>query len=176
MLIQGGAGAGKTLFSRYLERHLWQHLSNGFIPVFVSLPKAVDPYSKLVNHALQDLGFGDFSTDYLTTEKFVFILDGLDELPLEKVPTAGIINSNGMLLLPNVSVIITCRNHYITALEAKLGATSHEHLAQQFTNVTDVFMMPFDSSQVFCILLVFFLVRLISLSDQQISCRILSDS
>jgi hypothetical protein len=57
MLIQGGAGAGKTLFGRALERRLWQTLDTTlFIPVFISLPRAADPYSNLVEHALNDLG------------------------------------------------------------------------------------------------------------------------
>lgn len=53
MLIQGGAGSGKTLFGRYLERHLWQQLqTTHFIPVFIALPRASNPYAHLIEQAL----------------------------------------------------------------------------------------------------------------------------
>jgi hypothetical protein len=149
MLIQGGAGAGKTLFARFLERFLWQNFDNGFIPIFVSLPKALDPYSKLLNQVVQELGLSELDTSQLTTEKFVFILDGLDELSLEKMPSEGILLSNKMLDLHKAHFIITSRNHYITALEVKFGVSVYEHLVQQPSLLEEVFMMPFDTAQVF---------------------------
>eukprot|EP00026_Physarum_polycephalum_P000242 Phypoly_transcript_00242.p1 GENE.Phypoly_transcript_00242~~Phypoly_transcript_00242.p1 ORF type:complete len:1865 (+),score=284.20 Phypoly_transcript_00242:114-5708(+) len=148
MLIQGGAGAGKTLFGRFLERYLWRNLSEGFIPIFVSLSKASDPYTNLVGQVLHEFGLGELDATHLATEKFVFILDGLDELPLEKMPGNGILICNNMLALPNAHFIITSRNHYITALEVKFGVPIHEHLTQQLSLVEDVFMMPFDTAQI----------------------------
>eukprot|EP00026_Physarum_polycephalum_P000220 Phypoly_transcript_00220.p1 GENE.Phypoly_transcript_00220~~Phypoly_transcript_00220.p1 ORF type:complete len:1904 (+),score=301.75 Phypoly_transcript_00220:90-5801(+) len=149
MLIQGGAGAGKTLFGRYLERRLWQSLqTTHFIPVFISLPRASDPYSNLVEHALNDLGFTDFSTESILSEKFVFILDGLDELPIDKMPSDGVLVSNGILNFTHSKTILTSRNHHIVALEARFGTTIHQHLTQQQATVEDVFMMPFDNSQI----------------------------
>jgi predicted NACHT family NTPase len=149
MLIQGGPGSGKTLFGRFLERYLWVHYYAGsFVPIFLSLPKASDPYSSLIAEALQELGFSDIDPEHLVMERFVFILDGLDELPLETMPDEGILATNEILEFQNAKVLITCRNHYLTALEQKFSITAHQHLTQQRFLVEDVFMMPFDNSQV----------------------------
>ena len=150
MLVQGRGGSGKTLFGRYLERHFWQQYQsdNDFIPVFISLPRAQNPYSNLIEQALHDMGFTDFSTDNLITERFVFILDGLDELSLESAPSDGILVCNGFFAFTRSKTIITCRDLHTTAIEAKFGITAQQHLTQQQSSVEDIYLMPFDSSQV----------------------------
>jgi hypothetical protein len=152
MLIQAGAGAGKTMFGWFLEQYLWtQHSAAGtsFVPLFVSLPKATNPFSNIVEQALLDFGFSNVNPENLTLEPFVFILDGMDELPLEKMPCEGILASNGILAFTKSKVIITSRDYYIMSLQVKFGTTVHHHLTQQRSGIEDVFIMPFDNSQVY---------------------------
>lgn len=107
---------------------------------------------RLIDESLRDLGFNDIEHEHLITERFVFILDGLDELRLEQVPKEGLLCANEILEFPNAKIIVTSRNHYIVALEQKFGVTAHHHLTQQQrASVEDVFMMPFGTKPLYAV-------------------------
>ncbi len=151
-LIQGGSGTGKTLFGRYLERSLWNlpPSSSPFIPLFVSLPSLSDPYANLIETTLQSyFPELDISAITINSPKLVFILDGLDELPLEGVPLdGGIVIKNKFHLFPHSKIIFTCRTQYFPLLEQRVGSSYQHHLTLGDSILVDIFLMAFDESQV----------------------------
>ena len=83
-----------------------------------------------------------------SSKRVVFILDGLDELPLERFPEAGIVVANRLLEWPNAKVIITSRIDFLALLETKFGNTTYmQHLTQGQMGVEEIFLMPFNDAQ-----------------------------
>jgi hypothetical protein len=83
------------------------------------------------------------------TKRVTFILDGLDEIPVENIPPSGIIGSNLLLTWPNARVVITSRIDCLQSLETKYSGTSYRtHLTQGQSDLEEVFLMPFNDEQV----------------------------
>ncbi len=83
ILLTGDSGAGKTTFNRLLEKHLWDtQKEQEAIPLFISLPSIDKPEHDLIAKALKKRGLSEFQIQTLKKEKqrFVFILDGYDEI------------------------------------------------------------------------------------------------
>lgn len=150
LLIQGNAGSGKSLFSRFLEKDMWTStLHENMFPLFIDLPKVIDPYHNLVEDSLHDLGFSQDDIPFLqATFRFVFILDGLDELSLDNIPTLGLVGTNQLLQWPNSKIIITCRPQYLSSLEKQVGSTYKQHVTQGQTKMEEFHLMAFDDTQV----------------------------
>ncbi|UAW63664.1 NACHT domain-containing protein [Mycoavidus sp. HKI] len=83
VLLTGDSGAGKSTLNRVLEKHLWENKkAHDAIPLFISLPSIDKPEHDLIGKALKKRGLSEFQIQKLKQEKqkFVFILDGYDEI------------------------------------------------------------------------------------------------
>jgi hypothetical protein len=80
----------------------------------------------------------------------VFILDGLDELPLEfEARDRGFMASNGVLYhWTHAKFVITCRSEYLLTLASRINRPYQEHLTGGKTKVEELFLMPFSDAQV----------------------------
>ncbi len=112
ILLTGDSGAGKTTFNRRLEKHLWEHKKeDDAIPLFISLPSIDKPEHDLIAKALKKRGLSEFQIQKLKKEKFVFILDGYDEIrQTQNLYVSNSINqSDGW----QGQMVISCRSEYL---------------------------------------------------------------
>ena len=117
LLLLGSAGVGKSTFNRYLERYLWEkHQEGDLIPLFISLPSLTNPETELIQEYLRNLppsfSFSGQEIEVLKHQyKFVFILDGYDEI--NKLSNVYLKNH-----LENwqAKIIISCRTDYLTGI------------------------------------------------------------
>ncbi|WP_284270007.1 NACHT and WD40 repeat domain-containing protein, partial [Mycoavidus cysteinexigens] len=112
ILLTGESGAGKTTFNRLLEKHLWDHQkADDAIPLFISLPSIDKPEHDLIAKALKKRGLSEFQIQKLKKEKFVFILDGYDEIrQTQNLYVSNSINkSDGW----QGQMVISCRSEYL---------------------------------------------------------------
>jgi len=110
LLIQGVAGAGKSSFLKFLHKTMWEDYTyDRRIPLMVPLASLDNPASNAIQQVLKSYGF---SADEITTmrqcERFVFLLDGYDEIKTE----TNLYMTN-KLRDWNAKVIITCRSEYL---------------------------------------------------------------
>ncbi|CAG8684645.1 3760_t:CDS:1 [Gigaspora margarita] len=117
LLILGSGGTGKSTFNRYLARRLRECAKNDMtqsIPLFIALA----PLEELIN---KDQDFieaylrerGKLSTDQikeLRNRKFVFILDGYDEIAERE---CNCYDSNMFTEWKYAKIIISCRPEYL---------------------------------------------------------------
>ncbi|CAG8710031.1 9426_t:CDS:1, partial [Gigaspora rosea] len=117
LLLLGSGGTGKSTFNRYLTRRLWECAKNDMtqsIPLFIALA----PLEGLINENrdfieayLQERG--NLSSDQikeLRNRKFVFILDGYDEIAERE---RHCYDSNMFTEWKNAKIIISCRPEYL---------------------------------------------------------------
>ena len=79
----GDSGAGKSTFNRILAHTIWEEYEHKrTIPLFISLPLLKDPTHYLISeHLKEEHRFSDDQIKELKdNRKFVFILDGYDEI------------------------------------------------------------------------------------------------
>ena len=111
LLIGGGAGAGKTLYSKVLTHRLWAETDfkqGGPIPLYVHLAMLRDPVHSLIEQALEKY---EVTKDEMKSLKknrsFILILDGYDEInDLQNLYDTNKLNDW------DVKVIITSRLYY----------------------------------------------------------------
>ncbi len=114
ILLTGDSGAGKTTFNRFLEKELWdQKKEHDAIPLFISLASVDKPEDDLIAKALRKRGLSEIQIEKLKKkkQKFVFILDGYDEIR----ETQNLYLSNG-INQPNSwqgHMVISCRSEYL---------------------------------------------------------------
>ncbi|BBE10115.1 NB-ARC domain protein [Mycoavidus cysteinexigens] len=112
ILLTGDSGAGKTTFNRCLEKELWEHKKeDDAIPLFISLPSIDKPEHDLIAKALKKRGLSELQIQKLKKEKFVFILDGYDEIrQTQNLYVSNSINqSDGW----QGQMVISCRSEYL---------------------------------------------------------------
>ncbi|CAG8468001.1 2698_t:CDS:2 [Cetraspora pellucida] len=150
LLILGSGGTGKSTFNRYLARNLWEEFDNQkmmqpLIPLFIALA----PLEGLIN---QDQDFieaylqkeGKLSTDQidiLRERKFVFILDGYDEIAERE---RHCYNKNKFSKWKNAKIIISCRPEYLGKdYEKRFWPTENEGKGFQELTIT-----PFSPAEI----------------------------
>ncbi|CAG8541230.1 8218_t:CDS:2, partial [Racocetra fulgida] len=117
LLILGSGGTGKSTFNRYLARLLWEKYQQDMtqpIPLFIALA----PLEKFINQNLdfiaaylQEKGnLSPVQINELRNRKFVFILDGYDEIAERD---RHCYNSNMFSEWKNAKIIISCRPEYL---------------------------------------------------------------
>ncbi|RIB11495.1 hypothetical protein C2G38_2145554 [Gigaspora rosea] len=117
LLILGSGGTGKSTFNRYLARRLRECAKNDMtqsIPLFIALA----PLKGLINKEQDFIEAylrekGKLSTDQikeLRNRKFVFILDGYDEIAERE---RNCYDSNMFTEWKNAKIIISCRPEYL---------------------------------------------------------------
>ncbi|KAG0285889.1 hypothetical protein BGZ98_005295, partial [Dissophora globulifera] len=121
LLIWGDSGAGKSTFSKELERELWNDYINckdrilkrqRIIPIFVSLPAIDRPESNLIGKQLREAGISKAQIQELKAKRrFVLICDGYDEFQQR----CNLYNDN-KLNQPGqwkAQMVISCRSEYL---------------------------------------------------------------
>ncbi len=112
ILLTGDSGAGKTTFNRRLEKHLWDHKKeDDAIPLFISLPSIDKPEHDLITKVLKKRGLSEFQIQKLKKEKFVFILDGYDEI--RQTQNLYVSNSINKPDGWQGRMVISCRSEYL---------------------------------------------------------------
>ncbi|KAF0529286.1 NACHT domain-containing protein [Gigaspora margarita] len=117
LLLLGSGGTGKSTFNRYLTRRLWECAKNDMtqsIPLFIALA----PLEGLINKNQDFIEAylrerGKLSSDQikeLRNRKFVFILDGYDEIAERE---RHCYDSNMFTEWKNAKIIISCRPEYL---------------------------------------------------------------
>ncbi|CAG8672394.1 26601_t:CDS:2, partial [Racocetra persica] len=117
LLILGSGGTGKSTFNRHLARLLWEKYQLDLtqsIPLFIALA----PLEKFINQNLdfiaaylQEKGnLSPVQINELRNRKFVFILDGYDEIAERD---RHCYNSNMFSEWKNAKIIISCRPEYL---------------------------------------------------------------
>lgn len=84
IFIEGGPGTGKSSFCKLLASRLARDNSTPCYPLFIRLrdpavKPSVDNFQEMLEKALADKGFS-IDTEFLRKRRFLFILDGFDEL------------------------------------------------------------------------------------------------
>ncbi|UUM21257.1 NACHT domain-containing NTPase [Mycoavidus sp. SF9855] len=114
MLLTGDSGAGKSTLNRLLEKQLWEKKEEpGAIPLFISLASIDKPEHDLIAKALKKKGLSEFQIQTLKKEKqkFIFILDGYDEIrQMQNLYLSNRISqSDGW----QGQMVISCRSEYL---------------------------------------------------------------
>ncbi len=94
MFIQGGPGRGKTVFCRMFANWVREHLHPLWTPILIRL-RDIDAFEPNIENTLRAAVKADFAKSddgWLTDSntRFLFLLDGFDELRLEGRTTGGI--------------------------------------------------------------------------------------
>ncbi len=112
ILLAGDSGAGKTTLNRILEKHLWDDKkADDAIPLFISLPSIDRPEHDLIAKALKKRGLSELQIQKLKKEKFVFILDGYDEI--RQTQNLYVSNSINRPDGWQGQMVISCRSEYL---------------------------------------------------------------
>ncbi|CAG8561253.1 14890_t:CDS:2, partial [Gigaspora rosea] len=126
LLILGIGGTGKSTFNRYLTRRLWQEynqqtMPQSPIPLFIALArigKMVNQDADLIEIYLkEECNLPIDMINNLRNEKFVFILDGYDEIAERDCQCYERNRFNKW----NAKVIISCRPEYLGSGYEKMG-------------------------------------------------------
>ncbi len=145
LLLQGGAGGGKSLFNRYLERRLWEAYKPGDkIPLFISLPSFFNHEQDLLNEHFRRHNFKEDEINILKKKyTFILILDGYDEMlkfinlsKLNKFDTRH-------------KVVITCRSDHISNKNYRSYFIPHGY--DSFKNndpFVEMTVVPFSKDQI----------------------------
>lgn len=96
----------------------------------------------------QKWGFTDAEISLLKTKQVVFILDGMDEIPVSLVPPVGIVEVLGLLSWGNAKIILTSSEQYLLELEKLLGTKYYKHFTQGKVAMDEFFLQPFDDAQI----------------------------
>ena len=143
LLLQGGTGSGKSALLRYLEYTLWsQHDSDNeqLVPLFISLAQLADPEHQAVEETMASCGVSAQGIAQLkATCRFVFLLDGFDELG----KPVNLYHSNSLSTW-NAHVIVGARSQYLQSLSeySSLFTTPKQ------SAVNERFLLPFEPDQV----------------------------
>ncbi|KAF0516450.1 NACHT domain-containing protein [Gigaspora margarita] len=152
LLILGGGGTGKSTFNRYLARRLWKEYDQQktkkplipSIPLFIPLAlieKMVNQRKDLIEFYLrEECKLTSETINALRERRFVFILDGYDEIA----------NRNGHFYndykfneWKNLKIIISCRPEYLgKEYKKKFSPKNDERKFQELT------IAPFSQTEI----------------------------
>ena len=95
LVIQAGAGRGKSVFCRMFAEQVWRELHPALTPIFIRLRDIdtfEDNFEKTINTFLSNRDFVKSDDTWLTDRNtnYLFILDGFDELRLEGRSKVGL--------------------------------------------------------------------------------------
>ncbi|CAL5990305.1 Pentapeptide_repeats-containing protein [Hexamita inflata] len=142
MLIQGGAGTGKTIYCQYLITNLLK--SREIIPIFITLPQLQNWEKQMVEETLQELKLSQIEIQKFQESKtqILFIIDGYDEIRSYKC----LYNTNNLLNW-NCKTIFTCRSSHL------VGDPSYYKyfISSKFDKSTafqEVILVHFDDQQI----------------------------
>ncbi len=147
LLLTGDSGAGKSTFNRMLEMRLWESKkANDLLPLFISLPSIDKPEHDLITKALRKRGLSAFQIQKLKKEKqkFIFILDGYDEIR----QTQNLYLSNQINQPDNWlgQMIISCRTEYL-GQHYQSRFQPNPHLQEKDASFEEITLEPFSKEE-----------------------------
>jgi len=147
-LLLGDPGAGKSTFSRELDRDLWNaYKKDGDIPLHINLPAIDKPEYDMIAKQLRKMELTEPQIRELKMHrKFVLICDGYDESQqTHNLYTANRLNEPGEW---TAKMIISCRTEYLGIDyrdRFQPGDRNHQSKSTQFQEAV---MTPFSESQI----------------------------
>ncbi|KAF9569517.1 hypothetical protein EC968_002604 [Mortierella alpina] len=117
LLLLGDSGAGKSTFSKELERRLWdQYKDDDWIPLHINLPTIDRPYQDLINKHLQRIDFSESQIREMKRgSKFILICDGYDESQQNRnlYESNELTNDPESMTQWTAKMVISCRSEYL---------------------------------------------------------------
>ena len=147
-LLLGDPGAGKSTFSRALDRELWdKYKKDGDIPLHINLPAIDKPEHDMIAKQLRRLEFTEPQIRELKMHrKFILMCDGYDESQqTHNLYTTNRLNEVGEW---TAKMIISCRTEYLGMDyrdRFQPGDRNHQSKSAQFQEAV---MTPFSESQI----------------------------
>ncbi|CAG8496486.1 17772_t:CDS:2, partial [Gigaspora margarita] len=152
LLILGEGGTGKSTFNRHLARHLWEEYDQQktkkllipSIPLFIPLArieKMVNQRKDLIEFYLrEECKLSSEIINVLRERRFVFILDGYDEIANR---SGHFYDDNKFNEWKNMKLIISCRPEYLgKEYKKKFSPKNDEKKFQELT------IAPFSQTEV----------------------------
>ncbi|CAL6102583.1 WD40_repeat protein [Hexamita inflata] len=142
MLIQGGAGTGKTIYCQYLITQLLE--SKNIIPILISLPQLQNFETQMIEQSLKELRLTDTEINNLQISKIplLFIIDGFDEIRSYKC----LYNTNNLINW-NCKTIFTCRSSHLAGDPAYYKYFISSKFDRQLA-LQEAILVHFDEQQV----------------------------
>jgi DNA replication protein DnaC len=148
LLLLGNSGAGKTMFCHFLSDLLCQQ-QDKVIVLYITLGSFDDPSHNLIEQYLQRAGLKEKEIKYLRkNHKFVFILDGYDEMSRGKGLHQNLYATNHFEQW-QAKIIISCRSSFL--INAKDYRLDFYPLKQGKSNAaafTEITLVPFSENQI----------------------------
>jgi len=156
LLLLGDSGSGKSTFCTHLSIKLIEDYrcdNNNPLPVLIRLGFSLDATKRGRLIESEFYRFGLSSTDIASLKKsikFIFILDGYDELN-EKINIVAI----NKLSEWNAKIIITCRTQYLEnnedyAIFSKVDPSSYKYFIESYKIL---YIIPFSEKNIDCYLM-----------------------
>ncbi|CAL6082371.1 Pentapeptide_repeats-containing protein [Hexamita inflata] len=142
MLIQGGAGTGKTLYCQHLVQQIIK--LRQIIPIYINLPLMQNWEKFMLEETLQSMKFTEIEIQKLQDSKvqLLLVIDGYDEIRSYKC----LYNTNNLLNW-NCKTIFTCRSQHL------IGDPNYVKyfISSKFDrsiSFKEIVLIPFDDNQI----------------------------
>ena len=148
LLLLGNSGSGKTMFCQFLSGLLFQQ-QDKVIVLYMTLGSFDDPSHNLIEQYLQQAGLKEKEIKYLREHhKFVFILDGYDEISRGEGLHQNLYATNHFEQW-QAKIIISCRSSYlINVKDYRLCFYPLEHGKSDTAAFTEINLVPFSEDQI----------------------------
>jgi hypothetical protein len=155
ILVQGPAGSGKSLFGWHLFNSYKPVDDKGSpggapIPIFVSLPVYRDvilsaPAQLLDKYFTDTVGFTSDELKSLQSQRFIFILDGLDELGTK----VNLYQACHLHLWPNSIFVISSRTEFLSDSDIAQYITPCNPITKkpEGDRLAKLYLLPFSEAQ-----------------------------
>jgi len=147
-LLLGEQGAGKSTFSRELDRDLWDaYRKDGEVPLHVNLPAIDKPEHDMIAKHLRRLEFTEPQIRELKMHrKFILICDGYDESQqTHNLYTTNMLNESGEWI---AKMIISCRTEYLGTDYRDRFQPGDRNQQSKLVQFHEAVMTPFSESQI----------------------------
>jgi len=147
-LLLGDPGAGKSTFSRALNRELWNaYMKDGDIPLHINLPAIDKPEHDMIAKQLRKMELTEPQIRELKLHrKFILICDGYDESQqTHNLYTTNRLNESGEWA---AKMIISCRTEYLGIDYRDRFQPGDRNQQSKSIEFQEAVMTPFSESQI----------------------------
>ncbi len=146
LLILGNPVIGKTMFVQSLVKYLNQNV-NHIVTLYIPVALYKNPTQGLINSHLVRLGLSDVQISHLKKhQKFIFILDGYDEIEKGKYQNLYATNHLDQW---NAQIIITCKSSYLYNIQDyRLLFCPIKKSNPDYSGLDVISIVPFENSQI----------------------------